>query len=167
MLDVGTGTGALLRELAGRGVRPAEVVGIDLSAKMLERARSAGLAEHWRLERADARALPFEDERFDVVFAAYVLNVLSEADALAVLREIRRVLAARGRVAVVTPVEPRSALGRPYRSLAEALPRLLPRWFAGIRLLDPGPLVRAAGLRPERERYVARGYPSVCLLAAR
>lgn len=167
VLDVGTGSGALLRELARSGTRAAEVVGVDASARMLERARSAGPPREWRLQQADARRLPFADERFSLVFAAYVLNVLSDEDGKAALREAHRVLAPGGRLVVVSPVEPSSPLARPYRWLAELLPRRLPRLFAGIRLLDPEPLIRAAGLQPERRRYVGLGYASVCLLAVR
>jgi hypothetical protein len=41
VLDLGTGTGALVRELARTGVRPAEAVGADASGAMPERAQGA------------------------------------------------------------------------------------------------------------------------------
>ena len=167
MLDVGTGTGALLRELAASGVRAEKVVGVDASTRMLDRARSSELPGEWRLEQADARQLPFGDESFTLVFAVYLLNVLSDKDGAAVLREVHRVLVPGGRLVVVSPVAPCSRLARPYRWLAELLPRLLPWFCAGIRLLDPEPLIRASGLQPEQRRYVSRGYPSVCLRAVR
>jgi len=167
VLDVGTGTGALLRELARSGSRPAEVVGVDTSTRMLERARSAGLPDEWQIEQVDARRLPFADGQFSLVLAAYLLNVLSDEDGDAVLREAQRVLAPNGRLVVVAPVEPSSPFARPYRWLAELLPGRLPRFFDGIRLLDPEPLIRAAGFQTERRRYVGHGYPSVCLLAVR
>ncbi len=167
VLDIGTGTGALLRELAASGARPEKVVGVDASTRMLERARPAELPGEWRLEQADARKLPFGDESFSLVFAAYLLNVLSDEDGTAILREAHRVLVPGGRLVVVSPVAPSSRLARPYGRLAELLPRLLPRFCAGIRLLDPEPLMRASGFQPEQRRYVSRGYPSVCLLAVR
>jgi len=137
VLDVGTGTGALLRELAASGARPGRVVGIDASTRMLERTRSAELPGEWRLEQADARKLPFGDESFSLVFASYLLNVLSDEDSTTVLREVHRVLVPGGRLVVITPVAPSSRLARPYRRLAELLPQLLPWFCAGIRLLDP------------------------------
>ncbi|HLF00029.1 MAG TPA: class I SAM-dependent methyltransferase [Gaiellaceae bacterium] len=167
VLDIGTGTGALLRELVASGARPEKVVGVDASTRMLERARSAKLPGEWRLEQADARKLPFADESFSLVFASYVLNVLSDEDGTAVLREVHRVLAPGGRLVVVSPVAPSWWLARPYRRLAELLPRLLPWLCVGIRLLDPEPLIRASGLQPEERLYVSRGYPSVCVLAVR
>lgn len=151
--------------LAEAGIRPAEAVAVDVSERMLEKARIAGLPEAWALERADARELPFDEDRFDLVFAAYLLNVLSDSDAEAALREMRRVAVPGGRVVVVTPVAPHSFLARPYELLWGVLERRLPRFFGGIRLLEPEPLVRAAGLEPEQRRYVGAGYPSVCLLA--
>jgi ubiquinone/menaquinone biosynthesis C-methylase UbiE len=167
VLDVGTGTGALLRELVASGARPEQVAGVDASTRMLERAHSAELPGGWRLERADARELPFGDESFSLVFAAYLLNVLSDEDGTAVLRDVHRVLVPGGRLVVVSPVVPSSRYARPYRWLAELLPRLLPWFCAGIRLLEPEPLIHASGLQPEQRRYVSRGYPSVCLLAVR
>ena len=167
VLDLGTGTGALLRELAASGARPEKVVGVDTSTRMLERARSAQLPGEWRLEQADARKLPFGDGSFSLVFASYLLNVLSDADGTAVLGEVHRVLVPGGRLIVVSPVATSSRLARPYRWLAKLLPRVLPWFCAGIRLLDPEPLIRASGLRPEQQRYVSRGYPSACLLAVR
>jgi ubiquinone/menaquinone biosynthesis C-methylase UbiE len=167
VLDIGTGTGAVLGELAAGGARPEKVIGVDASTRMLERARSAALPGEWRLEQADARKLPFADESFTLVFAAYVLNVLSQEEGAAVLREVHRVLVPGGRLVVVSTVTPSSHLARPYRWLAELLPRLLPWFCGGIRLLDPEPLIRASALQPEQRRYVSRGYPSVCLLAVR
>jgi ubiquinone/menaquinone biosynthesis C-methylase UbiE len=167
VLDIGTGTGALLGELAVSGARPEKVVGVDASTGMLERARAAELPGEWQLEQADAHTLPFGDESFSLVFATYLLNVLSDEDGAAVLGEVNRVLVPGGRLVVVSPVVPWSRLARPYRWLAELLPRLLPWFCAGIRLLDPEPLIRASGLQPEQRRYVSRGYPSVCLRAVR
>ena len=161
VLDIGTGTGALLSELAASGARPEKVVGVDASTRMLARARSAEPPGEWQLEQADARKLPFGNESFSLVFAAYILNVLSDEDGAAILREVRRVLVPGGRLVVVTPVAPSSRLGRPYRWLAELLTRLLPYFCAGICLLDPEPLIRASGLQPDQRRYVSRGYPSV------
>jgi ubiquinone/menaquinone biosynthesis C-methylase UbiE len=167
VLDIGTGTGALLRELAASSARPETVVGVDASTRMLARARSAELPGEWRLEQADARKLPFEDASFSLVFAAYVLNVLSDEDGTTVIREVHRVLVPGGRLVVVSPIAPSSRFRRPYRWLAQLLPRLLPWFCAGVRLLDPEPLLHASGLRPEQRRFVSRGYPSVCLLAVR
>jgi len=50
LLDVATGTGAVLRELARRTRRPAEAVGVDLSSRMLTRAEPVRAG--WQLVQA-------------------------------------------------------------------------------------------------------------------
>jgi len=76
LLDVGTGTGAILRELARRHPRPRHAVGIDSSPPMLR--RTVALPGGWRLEVTDARTLPFPDATFDVVTCAYVVGLLDD-----------------------------------------------------------------------------------------
>ena len=69
VLDLGTGTGAAARAIAER-FPEAEVVGADLSPRMLGEARRAlpqELASRVRYEEADASALPYEDGTFDLV----------------------------------------------------------------------------------------------------
>lgn len=67
ILDIGCGLGDLgerfARELG------AHVCAIDISERMVELARSRGLDA----QVADAEKLPFEDDRFDCVFAGWVL----------------------------------------------------------------------------------------------
>jgi demethylmenaquinone methyltransferase/2-methoxy-6-polyprenyl-1,4-benzoquinol methylase len=93
ILDVATGTGDLAIELARR-VRPAEVVGADLSEGMLEHGRrkvaAAGLDDEVRLVRGDAAHLPFESRSFDGATVAF--GVRNFEDLRAGLRGIRRVL---------------------------------------------------------------------------
>ncbi|MDF2460351.1 MAG: Methyltransferase, ubiE family [Nitrospira sp.] len=65
-LDVGCGSGQLALMAARDGL---QVTGVDIAANLIERARSRARAENLqaRFEEADAEALPFEDESFDVV----------------------------------------------------------------------------------------------------
>jgi ubiquinone/menaquinone biosynthesis C-methylase UbiE len=158
LLDVATGTGGLLRELARSRTGPAEVVGVDRSASMLGVAAARGLPVGWRLLPSDAEHLPFPDRRFDVVTACYLLHLLDREERVRTLAEIARVVRPGGRVVVVT-VESRRAAAR--AALAR-LPRRL-----GLRPLDPSRELRAAGLEPKRARFVQDGWPSLCLLAQR
>lgn len=162
LLDVATGTGAVLRDLARRRRRPAEAVGVDLSSQML--AHAAPVPAGWQLVQGDVAALPFPDATFDVAAAAYVLHILDDSALARALAEIRRVLVARGRLVTITPTAPRGPLRRPYLATVAALARVSPTAL-GLRPLDPSAALRRAGLEPVRRQYVASGYPSLCILA--
>jgi ubiquinone/menaquinone biosynthesis C-methylase UbiE len=78
ILDVGSGSGALAIILAEEGA--SEVVGVDTSPIMLETAEllrlqsSSANVRRASFRLAPAHALPFRDERFDVVFYRLLLN---------------------------------------------------------------------------------------------
>jgi ubiquinone/menaquinone biosynthesis C-methylase UbiE len=99
VLDVACGTGIvarLARERLGAGAR---VVGVDVSPQMLAVARGIAPDIHWRA--GNAAALPVEDgEVFDVVLCHQGLQFLPDKPAVA--RELRRVLAPGGRLAIAT-----------------------------------------------------------------
>lgn len=165
VLDVGTGTAALLSRLARRPDRPRRAIGIDASAAMLGRA--APLPDGWRLINGDARRLPFDDTSVDVITCAYLLHLLDAESRRAVLGEIRRVLHPHGRAVLVTLLAPGGLLGR---SLLAPGQRALCHGFgvgSGWCTLDPEPDVTAAGLAPRRRRVCRRGYTSLCLLTDR
>jgi ubiquinone/menaquinone biosynthesis C-methylase UbiE len=116
LLDVGTGTGALLRELAKHPRRPRIAIGIDECRAMLERARA--LPAGWSVQAADARRLPFADGTFSIVTAIYLLHVVDGTARRQIVSEARRVLRPGGRLVVVTPTRPRTSLvGRGYPSI--------------------------------------------------
>lgn len=165
LLDVGTGTGALLGELARRPDRPRGVIGVDASTAMLEQAD--GLPDGWSLAVADARRLPFPDGRFTVVTAAYLLHVVDTGTRRQIIRECRRVLAAGGRFVTVTPAWPRTRVARIlYAPLAAAAGSSVGP-AAALRPLDPRPELAQAQLTIVASRQIARGYPSICVAARR
>lgn len=99
VLDLGCGTGASTAALAA--VFPAaEVVGVDASAGMLERARAKRWPPGVRFVHAPAEDLGGAgvDGPFDAVLAAYCFRNLTDPDA--VLRTVRGLLAPGGRLAV-------------------------------------------------------------------
>ena len=91
LLDVGCGTGGLLRALAHRG----ELVGIDRAECALTYCRERGLA----VVRTDASTLPFAAGTFDGCVLMDVLEHLD--DELPVLHQVRRVLRPGG-VAIIS-----------------------------------------------------------------
>lgn len=164
-LDVGTGTGGLLRELAARGDPPHRVNGVDACAAMLAQARA--LPAGWVLEQADARCLPFADNAFSVVSSAYLLHVVDTMTCRQIVRECARVLCPGGRLVVVTPAWPRTRMGRVlYAPLAAAAGSGVgPR--AGLRPFDPRTELESAGFTMSAARHLGRGYPSLCVAATR
>jgi ubiquinone/menaquinone biosynthesis C-methylase UbiE len=93
VLDAGCGPGDLCAAAAARGAQP---VGVDIAAGMVGAARAAHPELDFR--EADVEDLPFASESFDAALAAFVVNHLPHPERAA--RELRRVLAPRGRVAV-------------------------------------------------------------------
>jgi SAM-dependent methyltransferase len=117
LLDIACGTGIVARlareRLGGRG----QVVGVDASPGMLAVARSVSSTIDWREGSADA--LPVSgDERFDAVTCHQGLQFFP--DKAAAVREMRRVLAPGGRVAIGTwrPI-PEVPLFRDLHQVAE------------------------------------------------
>jgi phosphatidylethanolamine/phosphatidyl-N-methylethanolamine N-methyltransferase len=128
ILEVGVGTGLSLPEYRWTS----RIVGIDLSAAMLRKAK-ARVIEH-RLTNVDglavmdAQHLGFQDAVFDVVVAQYVITAVPDAEAT--LDEFVRVLKPGGEIILINHL---SAEGGPRASLE--------RWFA--------PLTRRLGWQAE------------------
>ena len=99
VLEVGVGTGLSLPTYE----KHLEIVGIDLSPEMLEKARervaSGGLSHVTGLHEMDAADLKFADASFHTVVAMYVMTVVPEPEA--VMRELARVTKPGGEVMLV------------------------------------------------------------------
>src|SRR6476661_2055130 len=99
VLEVGVGTGLSLPAYG----RHLEIVGIDLSPEMLEKARERVAAEGLRnvtgLHEMDAGALEFPAGSFDTVVAMYVMTVVPDPEK--VMRELSRVCRPGGEVMLV------------------------------------------------------------------
>ena len=165
LLDVGTGTGGLLRELARRNDRPQSVIGVDASTTMLENAR--GVPEAWALEAADARRLRFADGTFSALTAAYLLHVVDTAARRQIIGECRRVLRSGGRLVVVTPSWPRTRVGRILYAPVAAAAGSSVGPAGALRPFDPRQELEAANFTITATRHVGCGYPSICVSATR
>jgi SAM-dependent methyltransferase len=113
ILDLGCGTGIVARVLRERLGGAANVVGIDASAAMIEKARS--IAPEIDFREGNAMALPFADGSFELVLCQEMLQFVP--DRVAALREVLRVLTPGGRLLTSTwrprSVQPfHDALGR-------------------------------------------------------
>ena len=87
ILDVGVGTGRFAKPLSDMGF---EIIGIDVSRKMMLRARQKGVKN---LILADAHNMPFTDGSFDASIIIHVLHLIP--DWLNVVREMGRVTKSR------------------------------------------------------------------------
>jgi ArsR family transcriptional regulator len=99
VLDIGTGTGRLLKLLAPRAT---SALGIDASRTMLALARvhlAGPETAHCSVRLADMYALPLPDESFTTVLLQMVLHYAE--DPAAAMAEARRVLAPGGRLVIV------------------------------------------------------------------
>ena len=99
ILEVGVGTGLSLPDYG----RHLEIVGIDLSPEMLDKARervaSEGLDHVTGLHEMDAGELGFPSASFDTVVAMYVMTVVPDPEK--VMRELQRVCKVGGEVMLV------------------------------------------------------------------
>ncbi|MGB2092102.1 MAG: ubiquinone/menaquinone biosynthesis methyltransferase [Akkermansiaceae bacterium] len=119
ILDVATGTGDLALELQKR-CPDALVTGSDFCEEMLAYAAQGGVRE---TVVADALAMPFEDDAYDVLTVAFGLRNM--ADWPQGLAEMRRVLKPGGHLLVLDFSLPTGILRGPYRFyLNKVLPKV-------------------------------------------
>jgi phosphatidylethanolamine/phosphatidyl-N-methylethanolamine N-methyltransferase len=152
ILEVGVGTGLSLPEYRWTS----RIVGIDLSAAMLRKAK-ARVKEH-RLTNVDglavmdAQHLGFRDAVFDVVVAQYVITTVPDAEAT--LDEFVRVLKPGGEIILINHLAAegglRAAFERAFAPLARRLGwqaefrfERLAAWAArhhGMRIIERRPM---------------------------
>lgn len=124
VLDACCGTGDLaLADLAVGG----NVIGLDFSPRMLDRARVKSDAVEWL--QGDVLALPFAAGTFQAATVGF--GIRNVADLGAGLRELRRVLAADGRLAILEITQPTGALAPFYRLWFDRVVPLLGRVLPG------------------------------------
>jgi demethylmenaquinone methyltransferase / 2-methoxy-6-polyprenyl-1,4-benzoquinol methylase len=175
VLDVCCGTGDLTLELARRVGQGGEVIGVDFSPRMLERARvkldRAGFTRA-RLLEADALALPLPDDRVAAATVAFGMRNL--ADLEGGFRELARVVRPGGRIVCLEITTPESgplagfyrvwfdrlvpAVGRAVDRRGDSAYSYLP---ASVRRFPPpvelGHVMQLAGLAHVRYTLLAGG----------
>jgi SAM-dependent methyltransferase len=141
VLDVSCGQGDstsfFAKMLTGSGF----VIGVDSSLPMIERAVRDSSCPRAVYMRADPLGLPFDDGAFDAVCCLATLHLVPEP--FEVLREMVRVLAPRGRIAVMTSYGREPLLARKALELGATLCGVrvfdrttIPAFFAAAGLVD-------------------------------
>jgi ubiquinone/menaquinone biosynthesis C-methylase UbiE len=115
LLDVGCGAGQLALLIAAKD--GLEVTGVDIAANWIERARVGAQAEglRARFEEADAEALPFEDESFDVVTSLVGAMFAPQPDLVG--KELLRVCVPGGTIAMANWT-PQGFIGQMFKTVS-------------------------------------------------
>lgn len=120
MLDIGCGTGELLKAAAERG---ANAIGIDISREMLSVARNRidenDLVGEVTLHQAGVDQLDelFSDNSFDLVTSTLVFSEFYEEERHWALEQIWRILKKGGKLVLYDEVEPKRLLNKIFHSL--------------------------------------------------
>ncbi len=162
VLDAGVGTGRNMPFYPPS----AEVIGIDLSAQMLARARGrqTSLGVRTELKQGDIRATSFANARFDYIVATFLFCVLSEQDQLPALRELKRICRPHGEIRLLE-----------YAYSVNPFRRFIMRlWAPWVRLVygaafdrDTEHYVEAAGLALVEKRFVFKDIIKLLVLRHR
>jgi SAM-dependent methyltransferase len=156
LLDVGTGSGHMLKLL---GAKASRAVGVDISSDALRVARTkvhgAGLS-HCELQRGDMYDLPFAAPLFDTVVVERVLAAAERP--LAALAEMSRTLKHGGRLIIIEDFDALAAASptNPISTLREWFGRSGLEFFR-VRPVDTeaGHLLVAVGRRVARSTAAA------------
>lgn len=151
ILEVGCGCGEASVYFATQG---AEVIATDISGGMVELAKN--VARYHNVEitgiTCSADMLPFDEESFDIVYAA---NVLHHVDMYIALDEIKRVLKPGGYLICWDPIKYNPVINL-YRHLA-----------SGVRSIDEHPIGRKylKAIEKRFSRCLSKGFwLNTCLI---
>jgi ubiquinone/menaquinone biosynthesis C-methylase UbiE len=102
VLEVGGGSGVVVREIARRTAGANRIIDIDINPYLLREAegmaKQAGLADRITFQKGHAEAIPLADNSVDVALS---FTVMEEGDADRMLAELIRVTKPGGRIAAI------------------------------------------------------------------
>lgn len=166
ILEVAIGTGLNFVKILIRNPK-GWVEGIDVSKKMLERARkriSKTGQKNYSLDLRDCRCLSFEDRTFDILMNQYMFDIFPVEDFIPILLEFKRVLKDGGRIVLVNMTKGEKWLNQIYEEIYKLKPPLL----AGCRGIRIQPFLEAIGFKEIKREFVSQlGFPSEVVLAVK
>lgn len=133
VLDIAGGTGDLTAKFADKIGPSGQIILADINPSMLnvgrDRLTDRGIVDNIHYVQANAEALPFPDNHFDVITIAFGLRNVTDKDKA--LRSMLRVLKPGGQLLVLEFSKPDDWLSNFYdRYSFSVLPRL-GKWFTG------------------------------------
>lgn len=110
VLEVACGTGRATTDIAKAVGTSGHLDAYDLNGTMLSRARTKiqelGVEERVTFETGNAKQLPYPDETFDLLYNAYMFDLIPEAEFPGIMAEFYRVLKPKGRVVMLNLSKP-------------------------------------------------------------
>lgn len=169
VLEVAVGPGITLVELARRAGVAGRTAGVDLSDGMLALARRATTAAGLvgvELAQADAAELPYDDNSFDLLYNAYMLDLVPFDQMGAVLAEFARVLAPGGRLVLLNMSKPDGEVTTGKERLYQGMPGWATLYLMGAcRPVLAQPYVAAAGFTGVTRTFLPGALASELVLA--
>jgi ubiquinone/menaquinone biosynthesis C-methylase UbiE len=159
VLEVATGTGAQLTDLARRNPS-GRTTGVELAEGMLRQTRQRLAAQGLQrveLHQASALAMPLEDDSFDLLVNGYMLDLLPREDIPRAVAEFRRVLRPGGRIVLSNMTLGERRAHRVWDTLYARGINLT----ANCRGVLAAPVLEELGFTEVRREYMAQmGFPS-------
>jgi ubiquinone/menaquinone biosynthesis C-methylase UbiE len=165
VLELATGSGEMFRRIVDANPN-GTTIGVDISPKMalrtMRQAREEFPGSDTHCQAVDARYLPFADESFDAVICCYLLELMSNEDALQSVEETWRVLRRHGVFTLILIGQNAEVFNRIYRFAGSLAPAF---WGRQIEQRVPD-MMKTCQFRVIEERGVRQfGYPSRVLAA--
>lgn len=158
IFEFGCGTGRLAAHLL-RAVPPSvNYLGVDISPVMisLATARVAAWAERAKVVLVDGSLpLPVDDGFADRVFSTFVFDLLDEPYAVAVLEDLRRILAPNGRICLASLSYGERFFERAICRTWTGIWRVAPQVLGGCRPISVSALLEH-GWKMEHQSHVHR-----------
>jgi len=160
VLDAGFGTGRPLPEFAKKVGGAGEVCGLEISTRMMIKARKRlnahGLNETVDLIIGDVHEVPHPSSIFDVVCSSYLLDLIDAAKIPRVLSEFKRVLKPGGRIVLVSLSKGEKWYNnvRLYEWIYARSPSLL----GGCRPILLKPYLQQLGFKNAIREFIHTGY---------
>lgn len=159
LLDVGCGTGELLRIAADRSAGAGELFGLDVEPAMISQAqaKASKMSTNVTFTEGSIDALPHPERTFDVVVSSLMFHHLSASEQAAGLTQIRRVLKPGGTLLVADINPDRRSIvsslpGHGARDDREAVQAVTQRQLASAGFIDV-----IGGDHAQKTLYFARG----------